>query len=87
MMSVLRAKVTSKGQLTIPKTIRDLLSIREGDEVAFIPNGKRVIMERIPGKVSSSMFFGRLHRPGMKRLDFEKVRVQARRARESILRG
>lgn len=36
MMSVLRAKVTSKGQLTIPKTIRDLLSIREGDKVVFI---------------------------------------------------
>lgn len=80
-MGITKAKVTSKGQLTVPKAIRDLLSIREGDEVVFIPDGKRVIMERIPGKVPSSMVFGRLHRPGMQPLDFEKARVQIKGAR------
>ena len=30
-----RAKVTSKGQITVPKEIRDKLGIRQGDELVF----------------------------------------------------
>lgn len=32
------AKVTSKGQITIPKAVRDLLGIRSGDKVLFNEN-------------------------------------------------
>lgn len=38
------AKVTSKGQITIPVTIRNALGIREGDKVLFIEEGDRVIL-------------------------------------------
>ena len=31
----LAAKVTSKGQITIPKAVRDKLGIAEGDEIVF----------------------------------------------------
>lgn len=31
-----KAKLTSKGQLTIPKTIRDLLKVDEGDSIQFV---------------------------------------------------
>ena len=34
-MTVLRAKVTSKGQVTLPKPLRDTLDIREGDQIEF----------------------------------------------------
>jgi antitoxin PrlF len=42
------AKVTAKGQLTLPKAVRDALGIREGDEVVFRVEGKRAVLARIP---------------------------------------
>ena len=30
-----RAKLTSKGQVTIPKSVREALELREGDELLF----------------------------------------------------
>ena len=39
------AKVTSKGQITIPIAIRKALGIREGDKILFIEDGDRVILK------------------------------------------
>ncbi len=36
------ARVTSKGQVTIPKAVRQRLGIREGSRVAFDVKGERV---------------------------------------------
>jgi len=36
--------VTSKGQVTIPKEIRDLLHIRSNDKVDFVLDGERVLL-------------------------------------------
>ena len=38
------AKVMSKGQVTIPKEIRDLLKVAEGDRVTFICEGNYAIV-------------------------------------------
>lgn len=38
------AKVTSKGQITIPIAIRNALGIREGDKILFKEDGDRVIL-------------------------------------------
>ena len=38
------ATVTTKGQVTIPKEIRDLLHLRSNDKVDFIVEGDRVLM-------------------------------------------
>ncbi|MCL2087544.1 MAG: AbrB/MazE/SpoVT family DNA-binding domain-containing protein [Oscillospiraceae bacterium] len=38
------AKVMSKGQVTIPKEIRNLLRIAEGDRVTFICEGEHAIV-------------------------------------------
>lgn len=38
------AKVTSKGQITIPLDIRRKLGIKEGDKVLFIQEGNRIVM-------------------------------------------
>lgn len=43
------AKVTSKGQITIPIDIRKKLGIKEGDKVLFLEDGGRIFM------VNSSM--------------------------------
>lgn len=36
------AKVMSKGQITIPKDVRDILGISNGDRVSFIVEGNTV---------------------------------------------
>ena len=38
------AKVTSKGQITIPIDIRKKLGIKEGDKVLFIEEGDKVML-------------------------------------------
>ena len=42
------AKVTSKGQVTVPKVVRDVLGIRDGDEVIFRVEGNRAVLARTP---------------------------------------
>ena len=43
-MSMEVSRISSKGQVTIPKAIRERLNLEEGDKVAFIEeNGKIVI--------------------------------------------
>lgn len=38
------AKITSKGQITIPIAIRRLLGVREGDKVLFVEEGDKVVI-------------------------------------------
>ena len=42
------AKVTSKGQVTVPKVVRDALGIQEGDQVVFRVEGNRAVLARTP---------------------------------------
>jgi AbrB family looped-hinge helix DNA binding protein len=42
------ARVTSKGQITVPKAVRDALGIKQGDEVVFRVEGNRAILARTP---------------------------------------
>lgn len=46
------AKVSSKGQITIPKAVRDALGIREGDNVVFRVDGKRATLATTPDFLS-----------------------------------
>lgn len=36
------AKVMSKGQVTIPKSVRDVLGVSNGDRVSFVVDGNNV---------------------------------------------
>lgn len=38
------ATITSKGQITIPKEIREALGVKEGVKVVFIQEGQKVVM-------------------------------------------
>jgi antitoxin PrlF len=42
------ARMTSKGQVTIPKTVRDALELREGDEVLFRVERSRAVIAKTP---------------------------------------
>jgi len=41
-------RVTSKGQVTLPKAVREALGIRLGDEVVFRVEGRRAVLARTP---------------------------------------
>ena len=40
------ARVSSKGQVTIPRAVREALTIHEGDQVIFRVDGQRAILAR-----------------------------------------
>lgn len=46
------AKLTSKGQLTVPKAVRDALGLEEGDDVVFHVEGNRAVLARTPDFLS-----------------------------------
>jgi antitoxin PrlF len=43
-----RARITSKGQVTIPKSVRDALDLREGDELVFRVEESRAVIGKTP---------------------------------------
>ena len=43
-----RAKITSKGQVTIPKTVREALDLHEGDELLFRVERSRAVIGKTP---------------------------------------
>ncbi len=42
------AKLSSKGQITIPKSVRDVLELEEGDEVLFRVEDRRAVISKTP---------------------------------------
>jgi AbrB family looped-hinge helix DNA binding protein len=42
------ARVSSKGQVTLPKVVRDALGIADGDQVIFRLEGRRATLARTP---------------------------------------
>lgn len=42
------AKLTSKGQVTVPKAVREALGLKAGDEVLFRVEGDRAVLARTP---------------------------------------
>ncbi|MDP2717283.1 MAG: AbrB/MazE/SpoVT family DNA-binding domain-containing protein [Candidatus Micrarchaeota archaeon] len=45
-MRIAESKVTSKFQLTIPKDVRNAINVSQGDTVAFLVEGKTVLLAR-----------------------------------------
>ena len=40
------SKITTKGQVTIPKEIRERVHLQPGDEVEFTLEGEKVVMQK-----------------------------------------
>jgi AbrB family looped-hinge helix DNA binding protein len=55
--TVMSTKVTTKGQVTIPKAVRDLLDLKPGSEVRFRYNDNRdIVLERADGERPPNRF-------------------------------
>ena len=48
MVVEIAARMSSKGQLTVPKAVREALGIGEGDDVLFRVEGDRAVLARTP---------------------------------------
>jgi AbrB family looped-hinge helix DNA binding protein len=73
------AKLTSKGQVTVPKAVRDALGLRDGDEVVFHVEGNRATLARIPDFLSLA---GSMSVPAAKRnVAWDQVIGKTRTAR------
>ncbi len=73
------ARLTSKGQVTIPKSVRDALGLKEGDEVLFRVEGKRAVLARTASLIDLA---GSVRVPAAKRgLPWSEVRRRTRVAR------
>jgi antitoxin PrlF len=42
----MRTKVSEKGQITVPKPLRDRLGIRPGDELDVVDDGGRLVLSK-----------------------------------------
>jgi len=70
------ATVTSKGQVTIPKAIRDALELEAGDRVAFrVDEDGRVVLE--PETLDLAELFGVLE-PSVRGVSIEEMEVAVR---------
>ena len=73
------ARITSKGQVTIPKPVRDSLKLKEGDRVLFrVLEGEKAILARTPDLLDAA---GSVPVPASVRgLSWEEIRSRAWRA-------
>lgn len=73
-----RATITSKGQVTVPKEIRDLLRLGTGDRVDFVVSDDGTVVLR-PATEHVRELKGFLHRRGIKPLSVQQMNTIIRR--------
>ncbi len=82
------AVITSKGQMTLPKTIRESLSLKPADRVVLAMEGDHAILYPLRGTILDAA--ASVKSPGRKKpLGFRAVRSEVRRhiARRAVTRG
>ncbi|MEX2279284.1 MAG: AbrB/MazE/SpoVT family DNA-binding domain-containing protein [Acidimicrobiia bacterium] len=80
----LAAKVTTKGQITIPKEVRDALGIAAGDHVVFRVEQHRAVLARTPHLLDLA---GAVEVPAAKRgIGWEEIRTRTRHIRAEARR-
>jgi antitoxin PrlF len=81
-MTMYRAKVTFKGQITIPREVREILEIKEGQSVLFVVEKDHAILKPLRKK-SLLDFYGVLPAtkpfPGMEALRKEIHKKMSKR--------
>jgi len=81
---MLESTVTRKGQVTIPKEIRDRLGVREGEKVIFVLRGDEVVLKVIRGTILDLRGSVRTHAQPE---DFEAIRKSVKQAVSKRIAG
>jgi AbrB family looped-hinge helix DNA binding protein len=63
--------LTSKGQMTLPKAVRDDLKVKPGDQIDIVKEGGKYVLR--PRNRSIADLYGILHRPGEKAMTVEEM--------------
>ena len=80
----LSARLSSKGQITIPRAVREALAIGAGDEILFRVEGDRAIIARTPDLLQLA---GSVSVPAAKRgTAWDEVLRETRRGRAAAAR-
>ena len=75
------ARVSSKGQITIPKAVREALCLKKGDAVLFTFDGDEATIKRIPDLMEIA---GTLKVPeDKKNVPWKEIRAETWRIRAS----
>jgi len=61
--------VTQKGQVTIPKRVRQMLKIKRGDEIVFEIENEKVIIKKSQRKANFNKYIGYLKDRSNKKVD------------------
>ena len=81
------AKITLRGQITIPVQIRKRLGVKDGDKVVFLEENGRIVMENaamLALKDAQASFVGEAERSGLKtEQDVVDMIKDVRRQRQS----
>ena len=73
------ARLSSKGQVTVPRAVREALALQEGDRVVFRVEGRRAVLARTPDLLALA---GSVSVPAAKRgTPWAEVLRQTRRSR------
>ena len=72
-------RVTDKGQVTIPKELRDALGIGAGTEVRFEAEGNTIVVRKVnDGPTRGSRLAGRLRGRGDVRMSTDEIMALTR---------
>jgi len=78
--------ISSKGQVTIPKKIRDFLNVRTFDKIAFIPLKDGQVLITTKQNSATSLFGMFKHRKPKKPVSIEEMEtiIRVRRAKRGM---
>ena len=69
--------LTSKGQTTIPKKVRETLDLKPDDKIIYIPDGKRVFITTVRGNILDIK--GSVKQQMKNPMDFKKLRKKVKK--------
>ena len=79
------ATITTKGQVTIPKNIRDSLRLNTGDKIEFVlTDDKQALIKPVSVKVDD--VYGTLHNPQRKPVSIETMDTAIRQKMKDTFR-
>jgi len=71
------SKITSKGQITIPKNVRKKFNLKTGDKVDFVIEND--ILKLVPASKTVSEVFGMLERKNMNAISVDEINIKLKK--------